>query len=97
VLRLGLRDPDLITRLTHFHFGQHRVTNFEMETAALYGLSNLLGHHCLSLSAIVANRITGEFSPNAQTVIEKLIRKTLEAIDKMDVVGTLEPGMERVS
>jgi len=96
VLRLGLRDPDLISRLTHFHFGQHRVTNFEMETAAIYGLCNLLGHHCLSLSAIVANRMTKEFSRNAHSTIEKLISKTLETIDKMEEAGSLAQAVESI-
>src|SRR5579875_682409 len=47
VLRLGVRNPQLIDRLTEFKFGQHRITNFEMETSAIYGLGKLLGHHCL--------------------------------------------------
>src|ERR1700742_64743 len=62
VLRLGLTQPDLIDRLTSFSYGPHRISNFEMETAGIYGLGKLLGHHCLSLSAIVANRISKEFS-----------------------------------
>jgi len=84
ILRLGLNDPDLISRLTHFHFGHHRISNFEMETAGIYGLSNLLGHHCLSLSAIVANRISRQFSTRATETIEKLIRQTLEVMEKVD-------------
>ena len=80
VLRLGIRNVDLIDRLTTFSFGQHRVTNFEMETSAIYGLGKLLGHHCLSLSAIVANRITKEFSKDSSKAIESLIKKSLEII-----------------
>jgi uridine phosphorylase len=80
VLRLGLRSPDLINRLTQFSFGKFRITNFEMETAAIYGMGKLLGHHCLSLNAIVANRISREFSKNGNAVVEKLIKLTLEKI-----------------
>ena len=80
VLRLGVRNPQLIERLTEFSFGQHRITNFEMETSAIYGLGSLLGHHCLSLSAIVANRIHKEFSKDSVTAIDRLIRKALENI-----------------
>lgn len=80
VLRLGISNPQLIDRLTQFQFGQHRITNFEMETSAIYGLGKLLGHHCLSLSAIVANRITKEFSKNSTATIDKLIKKSLEII-----------------
>jgi uridine phosphorylase len=78
VLRLGVRNPDLINRLTDFRFGQHRITNFEMETSAIYGLGKLMGHHCLAINAIVANRITKEFSKDAKTTIEKLILRFLE-------------------
>ena len=80
MLRLGLSNPDLINRLTQFRFGQHMISNFEMETAGLYGLSKILGHHCLSLSAIVANRLTKEFSKDGNAAIERLISKTLETI-----------------
>lgn len=78
VLRLGIRNPQLIDRLTDFSFGQHRITNFEMETSAIYGLGKLLGHHCLAINAIVANRIVKEFSKDSKAVIENLIVKFLE-------------------
>ena len=80
ILRLGVKNPNLIDRLTQFQFGQFRITNFEMETAGIYGLGKLLGHHCLSLSAIVANRIRKEFSKDSTAAIDQLIRKTLEII-----------------
>ncbi|MFZ4769273.1 MAG: nucleoside phosphorylase [Ferruginibacter sp.] len=78
VLRMGLTQPQLIDRLTTFTFGQHRISNFEMETSAIYGMGKVLGHHCLSLSAIVANRITKEFSSDGGAAVENLIKKTLE-------------------
>ena len=80
VLRLGLTNPDLIDRLTEFRFGQHRITNFEMETSAIYGLGKLLGHQCLSLSTIVANRIKKEFSKDGNAAVENMIRNALEII-----------------
>ena len=82
VLRLGITNPQLIDRLTEFKFGQHRITNFEMETAAIYGLGKALQHNCLSLSAIVANRIHKNFSADGFAVVEKLIIKTLEIISE---------------
>lgn len=75
VLRLGVRNPNLISRLTDFHFGQHRITNFEMETSAIYGLGKLLGHHCLAVNAIVANRVKQEFSKDGKAAVENLIKK----------------------
>ncbi|RYY45207.1 MAG: phosphorylase, partial [Chitinophagaceae bacterium] len=80
VLRMGLTQPQLIDSLTSFSFGQHRISNFEMETAAIYGMGKVLGHHCLSLSAIVANRISKEFSKDGAAAVERLIEKTLEII-----------------
>lgn len=80
VLRLGVKNPELINNLTTFQFGHHRIANFEMETSGLYGMSRLLGHHCLSLSAIVANRIHKQFSKDGQALVEQLIKNTLEII-----------------
>jgi uridine phosphorylase len=84
VLRLGLTNPNLIDRLTDFRFGQHQITNFEMETAAIYGLGKMLGHHCLSLSAIVANRIHKNFSKDPNAAMEKLIERTLGILSNID-------------
>jgi uridine phosphorylase len=83
VLRLGIKNPDLINRLTHFNFGQYNITNFEMETAAIYGLGRLLGHQCISLSAIVANRIEKQFSSDSNALMEKLIKKSIEIISTL--------------
>lgn len=80
VLRLGLSHPGLTDRLTDFYFGQHRICNFEMETAGIYGMGRLLGHHCLSLSAIVANRASKQFSQNGQSAVENLIKTALGII-----------------
>lgn len=83
ILRLGLTYPELIDRLGDFRFGPHRITNFEMETSAIYGLGKLLGHSCLSLNAIVANRVAGTFTRNAQAAIENLIQKTLSILEQI--------------
>lgn len=77
VLRLGLNNPSLINRLTDFKYGAHRITNFEMETAAIYGLSRLMGHQCLALNVIVANRMTQTFSDDAALHIDRLIQQFL--------------------
>ncbi|MBL7743853.1 MAG: nucleoside phosphorylase [Chitinophagaceae bacterium] len=75
ILRLGIRNPELINRLTDFRYGQHRITNFEMETSAIYGLGKLMGHNCLAVNAIVANRVKKEFSKDGQAAVENLIQK----------------------
>lgn len=83
VLRLGLANPLLIDRLEHFRFGNHRIANFEMETSAIYGLGKLLGHQCLSVNVIVANRVRKEFSKDGKAAVEGLIKKGLEVIEKI--------------
>jgi uridine phosphorylase len=81
VLRLGLSQPELIDRLSDFSHGRHRITNFEMETAGIYGLGKILGHHCLSLSAVVANRVSRQFSRDGNAAVEALIRQTLQIVE----------------
>jgi len=61
-----------------FSYNGIRVSNLEMETSAIYGLSKLLGHQALSLNAIIANRANGTFSKNPDMVVEKLIKYTLD-------------------
>ena len=78
ILRLGIRNPELINRLTDFRFGQHRISNFEMETSAIYGLGKLLGHNCLAVNTIVANRVKKEFSKDGKAAVENLITKFVE-------------------
>jgi uridine phosphorylase len=51
-----------------------------METAAIYGLGRALGHSCLSLNAIVANRLTRTFSANGQAAVQKLIISALDCL-----------------
>jgi uridine phosphorylase len=81
VLRLGLTNPQLVDRLTQFYYGNHRITNFEMETSAIYGLGKLLGHQCLSVNVIVANRINKTFTNDGIAAVEILIQKALGIIE----------------
>jgi uridine phosphorylase len=53
------------------------MTNLEMETSAIYGLGKLLGHHCLSLNAIIANRASGTFSEDPYKAVDELIAYAL--------------------
>jgi len=80
ILRMGLSHPSFINKLTSFSSGHHRIANFEMETSAIYGLGRILGHHCLSLNAVVANRVSRQFSKQPAEAVEKLIRTVLETV-----------------
>lgn len=79
-LRLKPKYENLIQTLNQFDYQHFQLTNFEMETAAYYAFGRMLGHQMLSFNAIVANRITGEFSKNPHQAIEKLIQKVLENV-----------------
>lgn len=71
---------DLFTKLEDISFEGLKITNLEMETAAIFGLANILGHKAISLNAILANRRSGQFSADPDKVVDKLIQETLEII-----------------
>ncbi len=80
VLRLPIRNVDLNSKMDSFNYRGTSITNLEMETAAIYGMSKLLGHNALSMNAIIANRANGVFSENPKKTIEKLIEYTLQKL-----------------
>jgi uridine phosphorylase len=80
ILRLPLKMPNLVDQMTSFRFGNHHIANFEMETSAIYGLCNLLGHQCLSINVIVANRVKQEFSKDGTKAVDHMIQKSLGII-----------------
>ena len=72
------RAKDLVQLLRSTKLDGHRITNLEMETSGIYGLSSLLGHQALSISAILANRVTNENAPDPGATVDKMIVKALE-------------------
>ena len=80
ILRLELEYDDLIKKINSFEWNDERVTNFEMETSALYGLGSLLGHNTLTVCAIIANRLKGEFSKDYKKTVDGLIETVLDRI-----------------
>lgn len=79
-LRLKPQIQDFNTKLASFSYKGRHITNLEMETAGIYGLAKLHGHRAISLNAILANRVTGEFSKNGFKTIDELIKYTLEKL-----------------
>lgn len=77
-LRLKTSDSDLHTKLNDFQFENLKITNLEMETSGIYGLSKLLGHRAVSMNCILANRATGTFSKKPNKSVDELIQYTLE-------------------
>lgn len=79
-LRLPVTDPELNDKMHSFSYGGMRITNYEMESSALFGLSSLLGHRSVSICAVIANRITLEFVKDHKKVVKDLIEFTLNRI-----------------
>lgn len=79
-LRLATSDTDFMEKLASFDYKGMRITNLEMETSGIYGLSRLLGHRAVSMNCIVANRATGEFSLHPEKAMDDLIGYVLTKI-----------------
>lgn len=79
-LRLPLAFPDLNQSIENFRFEEHRITNFEMETSALYGLGKLLGHQTLTICAIIANRIRKEYSKDYKKTVRLMVEQVLDRL-----------------
>jgi len=79
-LRLGLMQKNINSSLENFEYNGNRVTNFEMETSALYGLGGMLGHNTATVCAIIANRYTKTFSQKYKQTVVKLIELLLEKL-----------------
>lgn len=81
-LRLRPNPFDINEKLAGFEYNSYRITNFEMETSAIYGLSGMMGHEALSVNCIVANRALGQFSKDSYKSIDKMIQYGLEKLVK---------------
>ncbi len=79
-LRLPLANPDLNKRIESFRHNGLKVTNYEMESAPLQGLSRLLGHKAMTVCSIIANRMSHEATPNYKTAMHDLIGSVLDRI-----------------
>jgi len=82
VLRLDLAYPDLNDRISAFRYNGFRITNFEMETSALYGLSKALGHNAMTVCAIIANRLRKEYADDYKKNVKALIEDLLEKLSQ---------------
>ncbi|MBE0676942.1 MAG: nucleoside phosphorylase [Bacteroidales bacterium] len=79
-LRLEPFDGDLNDNLASFRFRGERITNYEMESSAIYGLAKLLNHKALTICVVIGNRVTGEFLADYKPAIKSLAQKVLDAL-----------------
>lgn len=82
ILRLPLQDAELNNKIESFDYNGLKITNYEMESSAIFGLSKLLGHQAVTLCTIIANRVTKQFSSDYKEAIESLIKLTLERLTR---------------
>ena len=80
ILRADVPDRKMNAKIRDFSYKNLHITNLEMETSGIYGMSKLLGHHAVSMNLVLANRETGEFTENAAEMMEELIKYCLEKI-----------------
>ena len=79
-LRLPLADPELNRKIEAFKFNDSRITNFEMESSALAGLSRLMGHKAMTVCMVIANRLIKEANTGYKNTIDTLIKTVLDRI-----------------
>ena len=80
VLRLAIQDKNMNHKIENFDYNGLKVTNLEMETSVIYGLSKLLGHRAVSMNAIIANRANLTFSKDPYAAVEKMIKYSLHKL-----------------
>lgn len=80
ILRLAPSINDLHEKMESFNFQNQKITNFEMETSALYYLGQTLGHNTLTICAVIANRLSKQYSEDYKQAVEKMIDLVLKRI-----------------
>ncbi len=79
-LRLKVLDPDLNRKIELFRFNGERITNYEMECSAIYGLSQLLGHRAITVCIVLNNRVSTEVNIDYKHIMKNLICKILDQL-----------------
>jgi uridine phosphorylase len=79
-LRLETFDNEINDKLASFGYRGRTISNYEMESSAIYGLSGLLGHKALTICVIIGNRVTGEFVSDYKPIIRDLAEKVFRNI-----------------
>lgn len=79
-LRLDLQNPEINTKIAEFEYKDEKITNYEMESSAIYGLAKMLGHKAVTICAIIANRATMTFSKDYKSTVKELVEYTLDRV-----------------
>ncbi|MBQ3709766.1 MAG: nucleoside phosphorylase [Bacteroidales bacterium] len=79
-LRMHLAYPENNRKIEAFQYQGWKVCNFEMESSALYGLGKMMGHRCMTICAVIANRVSEKFCVDYHPYVNKLIKNTLDRL-----------------
>ena len=79
-VRLPLAEPDLNAKIESFRFHEHSITNYEMESSAIAGLSKMMGHKAMTVCAIIANRVALNSNADYKGSTEDLLRIVFDRI-----------------
>jgi uridine phosphorylase len=79
-LRLEIQDSNINDKIRSFRFGEKRITNYEMESSAIFGLSGLLGHKAATVCVIIANRYAKQYSKDYKIAVEKLVKIVIDRL-----------------
>ena len=79
-MRLELTEPDLNSRIEKFEYNGGHITNYEMESSALQGMSLMLGHRAMTVCSIIANRVATDVNPNYKTAVEDLVQTVIKRL-----------------
>jgi uridine phosphorylase len=79
-VRLGLAEPDLLSKIESFRYDNMRINNFEMESSAIAGLSLLLGHQAATICTVIANRYLKKMNTDYNVFVKKMIEKAIEKL-----------------
>lgn len=80
ILRLPIADPEINQKIESFNYGNHKITNYEMECSAIYGLAALMGHHALTVCLIIANRLSKQTNGDYHAKMKELIKLVLDRL-----------------
>ena len=79
-VRLPLAEPELNHKIEQFEYNGGKITNYEMESAALQGMAKMMGHHAITICSIIANRVATSANPNYKTAVNDLVKTVLERL-----------------
>ena len=80
VLRLPIQDAKINDKITAFEYNGKKITNYEMECSAIYGLAAMMGHNAITVCSIIANRLNKSATSSYKGSMKDLIETVLQRL-----------------